>query len=330
MNTPSASPAKEKPTSEQRFYSFASLKWYEEVIKFVFTFAAKTSELLLAAGLTVSTVNFLTDGNIIARDPNLTIVWAWIQALAIDSSLGVTFYYVFVSVKERDWIKVVCYSLLTGLLAIVAGAITNVDTFSHAIHTTIAHAITLAGLDVKTLTTMRSIAVVGFVLMSRLKDVHFNNLYTITTPLPSSRTQEETEKTTTLIRELVIETLAQRENVSTAAQQENLSLLTSQRAEEPLLQTSAIAIVLSEEERLGKLDFLEQEEVPDDRDSKIASAYQELEAQGKRVSGRALATQAHIRRSTCNQWLAAHHPEVKNDESEENTVYDYQEREDEQ
>ncbi len=42
--------------------AFASLCWYEETIKFVFTFVAKTSELSLAADIVISTANFLTDG----------------------------------------------------------------------------------------------------------------------------------------------------------------------------------------------------------------------------------------------------------------------------
>ncbi len=46
-------------------------------------------------------------------------------------------------------------------------------------------------------------------------------------------------------------------------------------------------------------------------------AYQDLETEGKRISGRALAARAHVRRTTCNQWLATHHPEITNDESEE-------------
>src|SRR5579859_5094822 len=105
----------------RRLHSFASLDWYEAVIKFAFTFTAKTSEVLLAAGLIASTANFLTDGSVMGDNANLTSAWAWAQALAIDSSLGVTCYYLFVNIKQRDWIKVLCYGLLTVLLAVVAG-----------------------------------------------------------------------------------------------------------------------------------------------------------------------------------------------------------------
>ena len=43
-------------------HTFASLHWYDETIKFIFNFVAKTSELLLAAGVVISSANFLTDG----------------------------------------------------------------------------------------------------------------------------------------------------------------------------------------------------------------------------------------------------------------------------
>ncbi len=162
--------------TEKHIEAFASLHWYEECIKFLFTFTAKTSELLLAAGLVVSTANFLTDGNVIGNNVNLANAWAWAQALAIDSSLGVTFYYIFQCLKRRDWVKAIFYGLLTLLLAIVAGTITNVDTFSHALHTSTASALVQVGFNVKILTTLRSVAVVGFVMMSRLKDVSFKEL----------------------------------------------------------------------------------------------------------------------------------------------------------
>jgi hypothetical protein len=133
--------------------------------------------------------------------------------LTIDSSLGVTFSYVFTSVKDRDWIKAICYGLLTLLLAIVVGTITNVDTFSHAIHSTINSAIIQVGLDVKLLTTLRAIAVVGFVLMSRLKDVSFKELYAppihqTSTLDQSTRRGEKNQKNTHMtdqIKELLLE-----------------------------------------------------------------------------------------------------------------------------
>jgi hypothetical protein len=157
---------------------FLSLTWYETILRFVITFIAKTSELLLAAGLIVSTTNFLTDGGILNNNANASVAWGWVQALALDSGLGISFFYVLNCLKQRDWVKFALYTILTVLLALVAGAITNVDTFSHAIHTSMSDAMMRLGFDVKLLSTLRAIAVVGFVSMSRLKDVSFKDLYT--------------------------------------------------------------------------------------------------------------------------------------------------------
>lgn len=48
---------------------------------------------------------------------------------------------------------------------------------------------------------------------------------------------------------------------------------------------------------------LAEEETQEEREARIEHAYLALKAEGKRISGRALAARAHIHRSTCNQWL---------------------------
>src|SRR5690348_12927636 len=174
-----------KSPRRQRFEEFLSLAWYEELQRFIATFIAKTSELLLAAGLVVSTANFLTDGHVL---DNAGAAAAWVQALALDSSLGISFYYVLQNLKQRDWLKFGLYLVLTGLLTLVAGSITNIDIFSHAIHTTMSNALSRLDFDVGLLSTLRSIAVVGFVLMSRLKDVSFKDLYHAKEEEPSAST----------------------------------------------------------------------------------------------------------------------------------------------
>src|SRR6266849_7422845 len=115
-----------------RLQAFASLRWYDETIKFVFNFVTKTSELLLAAGIVISTANFLTDGDVMSHDKVLSDAWSWAQALAIDSSLGVVFFNAFEAVREREKVKAVIFLTLTALLASVAGLITHFDAYSHA------------------------------------------------------------------------------------------------------------------------------------------------------------------------------------------------------
>ncbi len=159
-----------------RLEAFLSLEWYEIALRFLFTFVAKTSEILLAAGLTVSTVNFLTDGSVLAAHPNISLAWAWAQALAIDSSLGVCLRYTFEYLKQRDWIKGVLYVFLTLLLAVVAGAVTMIDVVSHALHISLGTATVQMGINVTTLSRLRAVAVVGFLLMSRVRDLPFKDL----------------------------------------------------------------------------------------------------------------------------------------------------------
>lgn len=154
-----------------RLETFLSLTWYEVMLRFLFTFVAKTSEVLLAAGLVVSTANFLTDGSILATHPEVSIAWAWAQALAIDSSLGVSLSYAFLCLKQEEWIRGTLYGLLTLLLAGVAGGITNIDIVSHALHLSMSGAMVQMGINVAILSRLRAIAVIGFILMSRLRDL---------------------------------------------------------------------------------------------------------------------------------------------------------------
>lgn len=48
-----------------------------------------------------------------------------------------------------------------------------------------------------------------------------------------------------------------------------------------------------------------QDDVSEEREAHLQQAYQELKAEGQRISGRTLAARAHIRRTTRNRWLAA-------------------------
>ena len=309
--------------SKKSLHAFATLHWYEECIKFLFTFTAKTSELLLAAGLVVSTANFLTDGNVMGKNTSLAYAWAWAQALAIDSSLGITFYAIFHCIKQRDWLKAILYGLLTLLLAIVAGTITNVDTFSHALHLSISGAMSQVGLDVKILTTLRAVAVVGFVMMSRLKDVSFKELYqpaeqSCSAPVALASAsdkaavpnQEGSQDASTnevariLSLHLSPEALTQ---LAQALTQRGATTVTEETGaqELPLLVSTTAASAASPATRTEQETDAADEE---SQEARLSRAYQELQAAGQRISGRALAKQAHVHRVTCNQWLRERHP----------------------
>ena len=156
--------------------SFASLNWYEETIKFIFSFVTKTSELLLAVGIVISTANFLTDGDVMIHDKVLSDAWSWAQALAIDSSLGVVFFNAFEAVREREKVKAVIFFTLTALLASVAGLITHFDAYSHASGLPITDKSVSGFIPLWVMTALRAVAVIGFLLASRLKNISLNDL----------------------------------------------------------------------------------------------------------------------------------------------------------
>lgn len=302
-----------------RLQTFAALTWYEETIKFLFNFAAKTSEILLAAGLVVSTANFLTDGSVMRDNGALATAWAWAQALAIDSSFSITFFYVIQCIKYRDWIKTALYGVLTLLLAIVAGTITNIDTFSHAIHTSIASAMAQFGFNVKLLTTLRAITVIGFVMMSRLKNVSLKELHAPLASLSPSLPRRDGNPSPELRAEEVVRILPAR--LKTRKTPELLRTLNLVQqlgaviAEEQEVRSRIPPVQLPgpTEPIQGTIETLEpdrSEAGQDERDTRLECAYKELRAEGKRISGRSLAARAHIHRTTSNRWLEAHQLEA--------------------
>jgi hypothetical protein len=299
--------------SLQQLRRFTSLHWYEEVTRVIFSFAAQTSELLLASGLVINTANFLTDGKVIGNGSLLTTAWVWAQSIGIDSSLGVTFYYLIDNIKGRDWIKVFCYGFLTAALSFTAEAMNNVDTLSSAAHISITSAILEVGLNVKLLTTLRSVAIVGFVLMSRLKDVSFKALYDTSTPsVPSSVSAQVPERDEQIAKRVQTLLAEQRIAIQEVMKTEIQSALSALIAHFPPV-SEPVQEGYSQREQN---DSDGQDEPIQEQHAHIARAYDELAQAGKRISGRALAQIAHARRSTCNQWLHLHHPDSAGENSE--------------
>ena len=225
-----------------RLDTFLSLDWYEMVLRFLFTFVAKTSEVLLAAGLVVSTANFLTDGSILAAHPAVSIAWAWAQALAIDSSLGVSLSSAIQYLKQEEWIRGVLYALLTLLLAVVAGAITTIDIVSHALHLSTGDAMMQMGINIAVLSRLRAIAVIGFILMGRVRDLPLAALLTKTEPesrrslVPASVQSQETRIQTmiqSLCSQCSTEEMAQILNACIGAKKIVLAQVTPKSIPEP-------------------------------------------------------------------------------------------------
>lgn len=157
-------------------HGFVTLRWYDELIDFAFKFVAKTSEPLLAAGLVVSAADFLSDGQVMAHNPGLALIWSWMQAVAIETSAGVTLAYAFQSGKSNDKTKTIIYIVLASLLAFVGAIMLFLQLFSHALgrpettFTTANAGVWLAA----SMAVLRSIVAVGYVVMCRVKHIRFS------------------------------------------------------------------------------------------------------------------------------------------------------------
>lgn len=269
-------------------HSFASLRWYDETIKFVFSFVTKTSELLLAAGIIISTANFLTDGDVMNHNKGFSDAWAWARALAIDSSLGVVFMNAFQAVRERDKVKAVIFFTLTALLATVAGLITHFDALAHAAGLSVTDKGVSGILPLWVMTALRSIAVIGFLLASRLKQVSFSALKKEWTQEPEA---VQTLSNTALTQKIDYDELATA--LVSAIQQAGISGRVSV-AEQVV---SALPLPGAKAPQEMSLEV------------KLAHAYEALqeeranEPNRKPVSARELAKRANVRRSTCTKWL---------------------------
>ncbi len=266
--------------------AFASLHWYDETLKFVFNFVAKTSELLLATGIIISTANFLTDGDVMSHNKVLSEAWSWAQALAIDSSLGIVFMNAFQAVRERDKIKAVIYFALTALLATVAGLVTHFDALAHASGLSVTDKGVSGIIPLWVMTTLRALAVISFLLASRLKEVSFSQLRKEWNqgPEQSQKVQQESTFTSQIDYKILAAPLM-----------------------ETIQQAGNIEAVRVVEQKIASLPSPNsQEETPQ---VKLARAYVALKEERNRepnckpISARELAKRANVRRSTCNQWL---------------------------
>ncbi len=162
------------PAEQQsKLNAFASLKWYDSFIEFLFRFVAKTSEPLLALGIVISAVDFLTKGALLSHNPSLTEAWAWCQAIAIEASSGVVFVYALQSFKDRDNIKGRLYLALSVLLAFTGGAMLLLQLLA----TTASTSETALPLWVfYALAVLRVVVSVSYVYMCRAKHIRFTDL----------------------------------------------------------------------------------------------------------------------------------------------------------
>ncbi len=286
-----------------RLRAFASLHWYDETIKFVFNFVTKTSELLLAAGIIVSTANFLTDGDVMRGHKELSDAWSWSQALAIDSSLGIVFMNAFQAVRERDKIKAIIYFTLTALLATVAGLITHFDALAHAAGLSVTDKGVSGILPLWVMTALRSVAVIGFLLASRLKNVSFCQVRLDWTQEPVTSEEPTHHGQPSVAPQIDYNALASA-LVQAMQQVGAIQHITVEQQETTALLGPKVKYATS-----IKKTEREDSHPEESTEVKIMSAYEQIQQErdsqpnSKPISARELAKHANIRRSTCSEWL---------------------------
>src|SRR5262249_44718124 len=119
--------------------------------------------------------------------------------------------------------------------------------------------------------------------------------------LPATR-QEEIEA---LVYQLIAKALTQQQQTVITEEQEASTPLLSQ----PSSNVAQKQDVLPPADlTTGQQEAPDESEPPDEGEERLQRAYQELKAEGQRISGRTLAARAHVRRTTCNRWLVGHHP----------------------
>lgn len=151
--------------------SFVSLNWLDGAINFVFRLVAKLSEVLLAIGIIVSAADFLLDGQLMQNNPFVSGIWAWTQAIAIESSSGVVLLYSVEAFRDKDYLKGSLYAALAVGLAIV-GAIMLLTQLVHK--TTGINWENSGNLYfVIGMAIARSIVSIAYIVMCRVKHISF-------------------------------------------------------------------------------------------------------------------------------------------------------------
>ncbi len=151
-----------------KWQQFTSLDWYDNFIELLFKFVAKTSEPLLAAGLTVSAADYLSHGVIMAGHPFFSLAWSWSQALALESSSGVVFVYSLQAFRQADTIKGSIYLTLALMLAVVGGGMLLLQVNATTMGST--------EIAVPALNVLRVIVSIAYIFLLRAKSIRFSDL----------------------------------------------------------------------------------------------------------------------------------------------------------
>ncbi len=304
----------EQPTSLSKWQraaniwrSFVSLGWYDESIDFLFKFVAKTSEPLLAAGLVVSAADFLSDGQVMRDNPTLALTWSWTQAIAIETSAGVTLVYAFQSIRGKDKAKVWIYGILALLLALVGMTMLFLQLIAHSIgigETQITSS--LAWLPYM-MSALRSLVAVGYVVMCRTKNISFSGQDDGVPKVPDEKpgiSQEQLDQVKNDLDALMVkrfEAIEQRVVDALQVAQELRGTVVN------ISEDTSTELTESTTEQLGTNGQFKALSIPitNETESRIRleQAYSEMVANQERLTGAGLAERARVRRQSAYDFL---------------------------
>jgi hypothetical protein len=209
-------------TKQSKWNAFVSLTWYDQAIEFLFRFVAKTSEPLLALGIVISAVDFLTKGALLTNDQSLTMAWAWTQAVAIEASSGVVFVYALQSFKGKDKVKGWLYLILSVLLAITGGAMLLLQLVANL--TSIGES-ALPGYLVIGLVVLRVVVSIGYVYMCRAKHIRFTDLEEVKRTVSPETPGETPPAISDETVQLILSKLAKLDQLEQAISQQKVTVI---------------------------------------------------------------------------------------------------------
>jgi len=155
--------------SDNDMFTHLRLDWLNTGLDYVQAIVARLSGLLLMIGLVAAMANLLTNGGVLDASPVLQQVWAWLQAIAVDSNLWLMCVRSVQAVQSKQRFKAGVYIGASILLLFVAVEVTALESLKQALGISLSTASTYTYVPIYALTIVRSLVVVALVFISGLE-----------------------------------------------------------------------------------------------------------------------------------------------------------------
>jgi hypothetical protein len=148
------------------------LSGYSRFLDGVFKFVAYSSELLLALGVILSTVNHFETGALFGGSPTILAIWSWTQAIGFEASAGVVLLFALNANQENDKSKRnVMFALMLGLALV--GTVMLIMSYVEASNPAIKEANLPPAYD-WIMSGLRAIVSVAYIVIGRVKGRRFS------------------------------------------------------------------------------------------------------------------------------------------------------------